>query len=355
MNRTILYYPSIDILNSTWIKHALLYWDQIGSIVPNASYYREEQPLDPDMAFLLEEGVYRPISPERLKNKRQAVRKFNDELKSIMGSKSFKDSLGSKNSWNFNFEIHYDKVTNDILPYLRHHGLAKATKDSSWLAVEERTARTLMSILAKHIALNDDQFTTVGTDNILDENFTFGKSKSKHEVSGVPCLDIRFFDCLPLPKSSVPYSDILEFKQRYQSELYALRKVFSEIEDKLSKAESDIDIKGTLAQFKNETAHGIIDLKRALEGFGIATIMGSLKGLMTARSPILWASVAVAAGDALNISDIPLIYSLGGVALSGSIEVGLSWLKKNEDNRAELRNSSFAYIYHAKRAGLFAH
>ncbi|MGP1385026.1 MAG: DUF6236 family protein [Thainema sp.] len=353
MNRTILYYPSIDILNSTWIKHALLYWDQISSIVPSDSYYSEEQPLDPDMAFLLEKDVYRPISPERLKNKRQAVREFNDELKSIVGSKSFKDSLGSKINWNFNFEIHYDKVTNDILPYLHRHGLAKETKDSSWLNVEQRTARVMMSILAKHIALSDDQFVTVGTDNILDENFAFGKS-SEHEINGIPCLDIRFFDCLPLPISSVSYSDILEFKQRYVSELYALREVFSDLENELSQAVSNREIAITLVKFKEKAEREVINLKKALDGFGIAAIMGSAKGLMISRLPILLTSAEVARYVS-SISSIPLSSSLGSVALVGSIEAALSIQKKVSDNRAKLRDSSFAYIYHAQSSGLFAH
>ena len=58
--KTILYYPDIDLPNNEWLLKALLYWDEISSIVPN-SYHNCA--TSPEMAYLMEEGVYQPISP----------------------------------------------------------------------------------------------------------------------------------------------------------------------------------------------------------------------------------------------------------------------------------------------------
>ncbi len=35
MTRTILYYPHINIRNQSWLKQAVLYWDNVGTIVPH--------------------------------------------------------------------------------------------------------------------------------------------------------------------------------------------------------------------------------------------------------------------------------------------------------------------------------
>ena len=38
MGQTILYYPKINILDGVWLRNALLYWDEVPSIVPDESY-----------------------------------------------------------------------------------------------------------------------------------------------------------------------------------------------------------------------------------------------------------------------------------------------------------------------------
>ena len=34
VNRTILYYPTVRLPRGPWLNQAILYWDQIGTIVP---------------------------------------------------------------------------------------------------------------------------------------------------------------------------------------------------------------------------------------------------------------------------------------------------------------------------------
>ena len=53
-----LYYPSIDIPNENWLKTAILYWDEINTIVPSSidNPYQEQV-----TQFLSNEGVIRPL------------------------------------------------------------------------------------------------------------------------------------------------------------------------------------------------------------------------------------------------------------------------------------------------------
>ena len=39
MAQTILYYPTIDIQDGAWLRNAILYWDEVSSIVPY--YFRD--------------------------------------------------------------------------------------------------------------------------------------------------------------------------------------------------------------------------------------------------------------------------------------------------------------------------
>ena len=38
MNRSILYYPTIDLPEGNWVKNTLMYWDKICTIVPYKGY-----------------------------------------------------------------------------------------------------------------------------------------------------------------------------------------------------------------------------------------------------------------------------------------------------------------------------
>ena len=67
LKRTILYYPSIALPNNTWLRQALLYWDQISSVVPKDIHSREWMiDSNSEIDFLIDEDEYRAIGPMAL-------------------------------------------------------------------------------------------------------------------------------------------------------------------------------------------------------------------------------------------------------------------------------------------------
>jgi len=64
MSQSILYYPTIDIQDSEWLRNAVLYWDEICSIVPFEQY----QGFSPELQYLQERNLYRAIYPQELFN-----------------------------------------------------------------------------------------------------------------------------------------------------------------------------------------------------------------------------------------------------------------------------------------------
>ena len=62
MAQTILYYPKINIQDGTWLRNAILYWDEVSSIVPYENY----PDFSPELLYLQELGVYKAIYPQEL-------------------------------------------------------------------------------------------------------------------------------------------------------------------------------------------------------------------------------------------------------------------------------------------------
>lgn len=92
MNRTILYYPTIDIPTNSWLRHSLLYWDEVSSIVPKSWDERMLLELSPDIHYLIDEGQFRPIKPEDLimgRDNWDAFEQFQNEFKEIVSSARF--------------------------------------------------------------------------------------------------------------------------------------------------------------------------------------------------------------------------------------------------------------------------
>jgi hypothetical protein len=85
-----LYYPTIDIEKENWLKSAILYWDEIQTIVPTSI----KNPYQNELTQILyEKGVLRPfeINPEHA---------LVEDLFPIV-MKYIDDSPAAKESWRF--------------------------------------------------------------------------------------------------------------------------------------------------------------------------------------------------------------------------------------------------------------
>ncbi|HHT9131146.1 MAG TPA: hypothetical protein ACFYED_01530 [Candidatus Tripitaka californicus] len=58
----VLYFPYIRVPENEWFTRVLLYWDEIGSIVPSEYIYRPEA-LGNYMIELLQSGLVRQVFP----------------------------------------------------------------------------------------------------------------------------------------------------------------------------------------------------------------------------------------------------------------------------------------------------
>src|ERR1043166_3826590 len=67
---TALYHPTIDIKDSAWLRSAVLFWDNIQTIVPEirsrpCPWSRSGSCCESDTYILFQEGILSPLAPER--------------------------------------------------------------------------------------------------------------------------------------------------------------------------------------------------------------------------------------------------------------------------------------------------
>ena len=317
--RTILYYPTISIPTSDWLRRSLLYWDEIGSIVPMDYEERTLIPYSPDIQYLKTEGEFRPFRPERLAYSWEKSQELMRELISIIEFPENQNLFPRREMRLLHSRIHRDKISDNVVDYLEHWGLAQRDKeDWDWIRFENRTALLYMAILAKYLADEDSMATVPGTDLQEYESLIF---KAMLPSDGFACLTANYLNMVPVPREDVPLSDIVEFKRKRWSELLEFRQQINEFHRSLRACQSKSDANDIAATFSEKITKELDNLKAVMDDSRLATVVGSLKTIIKLDSPALWATAGVMAGRATQVADVPIQWSAVGIGILGAIEI----------------------------------
>lgn len=362
MTRTILYYPTINIPTTNWLRHALLYWDEISSIVPGTPRMIDE--LSQDIQYLHDEKQFRPIRPEELirnGDNWDAFHEFRNEFIQIVESEFYHQSLqrsygiherihvdilGDQNL----YRIHFNKISDAVLYPLEQLGLAKRQNGNyEWAYFEKNTALLYMSLLAKYLADLDYNHTVIGTDLKEYERFNF---KRVDENIGFPVISFNLDNVLPSPKDNVSFEKIVSFKRKREDNLIHFKKFLSDFQTKISNSSSQAELKEIAINFKDELAIGVKDLNAVLSDSKIDTTFKSLKSLVNIKSPTLFVTTSTSIAEKFDMISLPL--NLAMIGIVGSIELTSNYIELRNKDRTKLRESSFSYIYEAKKAGIIS-
>jgi len=353
LHRCILYYPTISIPTGAWLRQSLLYWDEVGSIVPHDYSKKVLIPYSPDIQFLKNEGQFRAFIPDEciFRQGYNKTHELEQEFVEILQSPNFQSMLLPRLKRNLASRIHKDKISHVLFHFLEQEGLAKRIPNDheGWYAFENHTALLYMAVLAKHIADGDIHSTVTGTDLQVYENLIFD---TMSDSDGVACLATNLLHALPVPRDDMPLSDIVEFKYRRRNELLNFRQELDELQSDIKKCEHQADVHQVLVKFKEKSERSITDLESLLSESNIATIAGSIKTLIKLDSPALLATFGVAIGQASKITDISLSWTIAGVGVLGAVEIFTHLTDKRNEKRATLRKEPFSYLAYAKAEGI---
>lgn len=297
----LLYYPYINIPRTDWTLRTLLYYDNIGSIVPQEYFYEPEINYDKFMLELVRNELVTPINPiQVLENPWEITRPFielveRNRTKLLTLQNSFRQGQrGDIHSDKFSktANIHADKFDENVFYALENLGLAKRT-EGRWYSVEQRTANNLMSFLASVISAKTERLPT--TDYIRPTFYkqSFNQERRKRET--------LLADLIPFPEE-INLNRLLRFKERHSELLNAFRtrvelialdpnilegsSLFYQQLAELHQRKEELSAKMNESSFNSIVFGTVCGLIGAYQGLASAsatgTIVGGLPGFATA-------------------------------------------------------------------------
>ena len=257
MAQTILYYPKINIENDTWLKTAILYWDEVSSIVPYENY----GDLSPELLYLQNLGIYSAVYPQKLFYSKFAEDFCNAIVKRIS---AYERSIAkaSHNTQNKRVPIHkdkiyapalhtliyYEKLPESLLPFFKDRRFINDYNTGGTMEIDSRIAQIYMKTLAEYSIKCSDKDIVLGTDTATHSREIYSGAYNRSDLQ-TQCCKINIQNCLPQPSTDVTYEDILNFKARRKDELYAFRAKIRELETNIYNADSPELIKHYESQF----------------------------------------------------------------------------------------------------------
>lgn len=217
----LLYYPYINVPKTDWTLRTLLYYNQVGSIVPQ-DYFYEPEKYDGFMRELVRNELVLPINPiEVLSNPWEVSKPFikyveSKDFKLKQRRKQFKEGkYGRINQNKFDLSgprIHIDKFDGEIFYQLEQAGLAQRD-DNEWFIVEQRTANDLMSFLASVIGGKLDYLPTTDK-QVRKLPFTNSKKVYKTKRKENIRREIILKELIPFPEE-INLKKLRSFKETH--------------------------------------------------------------------------------------------------------------------------------------------
>ncbi|POS00631.1 hypothetical protein Q361_1394 [Flavobacterium croceum DSM 17960] len=318
--KNILYYPYINIPKNDWTVRTLLYYDNIGTIVPQEYIWEPEKSYDSFMWELVRMSLVTPINPiEVFANPWEVTKPFITQISekklSLEKAQSrFKESDKHTliNTQKFRTaKIHADKFDNEVFYSLENLGLAKRD-DGNWYSVETKTADQLMKYTATLVGMKTNRIPT--TDEMRPRFFSSRNFKYQRKRETI------LENLIPFPEQ-INLHKLLNFKENHSELLAALtNKVEKLVLDDQIKEGTDlfnenirelVIRKGELTAKMNESQLGNII-------FGTACgIIGAVKGISESQnlSGVLWGlpGFGNAIYSALKIENAEKIFDQSGM------------------------------------------
>lgn len=223
-----MYYPTINIQDSAWLRNAVLYWDEVSSIVP----YEDYPNFSPEVLFLQRSGVYKAVYPQKLFSSEFAEDFCNSIVKRIAAYEARTVNNENTNSRvrvhknkvyapALHELIHYRKLPPQLLGYFENKRYINDYNVDGWMEIDSKIAQIYMRTLAEYSIKCSDKDIVLGTDTFTHSREIYSPSRN-HANLQAQCCKINIENCLPQPSMDVRFEDILEFKSKRKDELRAL-------------------------------------------------------------------------------------------------------------------------------------
>lgn len=216
MNNQLLYFPYISLPESAWTTRSILYWDNVGAIVPNI-YKEHPSRLEQYMRELVKMELVDQIFPY---NYVYQARNFDESFIQLTHQRNFDlDERRAAFRRGERFKIHIQKVGERLMQELTQMGIAQQKRNTwEWYYVETKTAKLFMMYLASVIGKAGGY--TPATNSAANVDLSIhqnGMSFYSQRLRG------RFLkDLMPYPINPDPIK-LKKFKEKNQAQLKHFR------------------------------------------------------------------------------------------------------------------------------------
>ena len=311
----LLYYPYINLPRTDWTLRTLLYYDNIGSIVPREYFYDPERNYDEFMLELVRSELVTPIDPINIfDNPWEVTRPFlqlveNNQEKLRTAQNRFRQGLrGNMHIDKFSkANIHADKFDENIFYGLEQLGLAEKT-DERWYSVEQRTANNLMHFLATLISAKTDRLPTTDYIRTSYNRQTFNQERRKRETI--------LTSLIPFP-DEIDMRKLLNFKEKHSGILNSFRTrveqivldpniiegtpLFQQYLAELSQRKEELTARMNESQFNRILFGTVFGLIGAYQGMATASTTGAIIGGLSCFANAVYSALQIERAE--NIFD----------------------------------------------------
>ena len=335
MERTLLYYPTIELPKKDWLRQALLYTDKVASILPFKNHNRYPETVK----YLSWKGEYTPIYIEDvIKNNEKKFKDFENEFLNQIENGNILDEKSRRfDSPKFN-GIFINKMTSDLIFILQNKGLI-SNRTNEKIFLNENVAIFYMAGLARFTANTiTDKFIIPSTDYTRFSDIAF-ESYLKTERA----YNLIFTNCLPVPESSVDLKDIVDFKKKHPNELKKFRQFVKDLIKEINNANDEYELKEYISSAKERIELEIGLLNNSLIKSKIKTVFTSLDALLGVENSKTFDTLFK-----IGLVSTPISHKIG----TGMASIGLVGKLINNYFLKEKTIKELDYLFQAKKSGL---
>jgi hypothetical protein len=336
MERVLLYYPTIEFPEETWIRQAILYSDKVSSILP----FGKESELPNSLKELLDRGEYKPIFVEEHINEYyEDFRRFSsDFLRDIDNDPRIFTASSLKPRTKKVDSLFRNKMTGELIYELERRHLITLSNDRK-IFLPENIALYYMAGLAKFVASNPTMdLITPSTDYKRFSTLTF-----ENGIGNDKALNLILMNCLPVPDENVDLSKIIEFKKTHKSDLTRFRHTYTSTQEVLRNCRDPKDATEAMIIYKEKIGLELDTLNKLYKKNKINTIFTTLDSLFGLENPKLFETL-MSVGLISATIDPKIGMGLGLIMLSSKII--------NNHLSRQKPIGDFNYLFEAKAKGI---
>lgn len=360
-----LYYPWIEIQDESWLKNAMLYWDEIQTIVPRSI----KKPYKNNIAkAFFNEGL---LIPFYVHSDLEDIDELTGDVLMYINSSEGTQVLFSEDTTDSRF-IHPDKFSSrifevismypDKLPYKIQDMLRESLdNEGGWISVDKRFANFYMTLLATHlsekhgIALLTDSASNSRLANVarLDGNLSlysigYGDMRrhgrpmrmylERDRSLAQAMLADLIIEGIQIDPDT-PVNKIIAFRNKFQNELGHFRTKIAELTNEISIDQPLEALRQNIYdKYLNEVKPAIESLRKGLKDNLIRSVTDNFLKISSFSIPTTSISLAL-----LGLS-IPYALLAGtGISLTANS------VRYNVDKAQKLRENPYTYLLKAQK------